>query len=152
MAASPSLPNFTPGTYDLVGGDPNDCGSGNFELRDNGANVGLGVWFGFDLGNKTETIEADIPELNGCVYKAVNKQETKDKVTVLTYEEILSCHKVIRHRLTKRAQITSDQVIADEDQKGNPDSKKPDEPTYSFRCVWKLHTAAGRSGSSTPSK
>ena len=134
------LPNFVAGTYSLQEGTEEQCGTGDFELRDGGSNVAFGVYHGFDTSNKSEKITADIPDYAGCVYDTKDSRLVEGERTKLIFEEKLVCKQGVRHTLTKTAVVTKDKVTIDVTQKGNAEFK--DEPTYGYRCVFTLDKPA----------
>lgn len=150
-ASAITLPYFTPGAYDLEQGTVETCGQGPFEYLQNGTYVGFGAFHLFPLENKSEKMNSELPEFAGCVYEGTSRRASEKKTSTLNFEETLKCGETIRHVLTKTAVVNRTSVTLDVAQKGNA-AFGDQEPSYGFRCIWKLKGAARRGGASTSKK
>lgn len=130
-----SLANFRPGVYALEKGDIDLCDEGDFYLRDNGANVALGEYHGFDTIAKSEAVPGDAPGDEGCMYLAENEVEVKGAETLLRFQEERTCKKVRKHLLKKTATIRKELIKVDVQQTG--------ENARTYSCVWKFKKSAG---------
>jgi hypothetical protein len=126
--ADGELKNFTPGIYSLKSGPAEQCGDGQFEVRDNGTNLGLGYLHGFDLTNAGKSMPGDAPGDDGCIYEVRNTMVVQEKKTLLTFIEMRKCGGVLKHTLTKSAELQDGQVKMDVKQTGKP--------TFHYSCGW----------------
>lgn len=139
-AQAKTLKNFVPGPYDLIKGNVDQCGTGEFKMREDGEGVLFGVYHGFNIQNATSNIEADIPEFSGCIYETRDSVGYDGKKTNLSFQEILRCNGgVIRHTLNKTATVSPGKVEIHVEQKGNPEFGAV-ENSYNYQCEFKLHT------------
>ena len=123
-----NLKNFSPGQYKLTEGKIGECGDGEFVIRDEGKNVGLGALHGFNLESKIEQVKGDAPGDEGCVYEAKDGIDEKSDVTILTFIEQRKCKGALKHTLTKTAEVRDGKVHLAVNQTGTPN--------FHYSCDW----------------
>lgn len=83
VAQKDLIPQFVSGTYVLQKGEMQNCGDGDFYLRNEDTNLALGYLHGFGLVSATRSVPSPDPEEAGCTEDYASNVEQRPNETVI---------------------------------------------------------------------